>query len=124
MLSYIYTPEFEKDFKALLKSFKTLEEDFKVFKTYALKTFYEANTPTTAFVPIKGCCGESYVSNKVKKFSCRSLKNRGSNSGIRIIFIWEKDKSQITFIEIYYKGDKANEDQSRLKEYIKKIDGE
>lgn len=118
MLNYVTIPEFEKDFKTLQKHFKTLHDDFENMKKYTLVTFYEMGIPTTAFVPIEGFCSEQYTSNKIRKFSCQALKGRGAASGIRVIFIWEEEKRQITFIEIYFKGDKENEDRQRLKNFI------
>ena len=78
MINYKTLPEFDKDFKALIKRYRTLESDFDTFKKYTIETFYEQKTPTTAFVPVEGFCGEKYVSNKVRKFACKSLPGRGS----------------------------------------------
>ena len=55
----------------------------------------------------------------MRKFSCQSLKGRGSASGIRVIFIWEEETRKITFIEIYFKADQANENKERLQKFIK-----
>lgn len=121
MINYITIPEFNKDFKTLLKRFKSLEKDFDNMKKYTLETFYEKSQPTTGFVPIEGFCSENYTSNKVRKFSCMALKGRGAASGIRVIFVWEESKRNITFIEMYFKGDKENEDRNRLERFIKSI---
>ena len=121
MINYKTLPEFEKDFKSLLKRYRTLESDFETFKKYTIETFYEKNVPTTAFVPVEGFCGEEYVSNKVRKFACRSLPGRGSQSGIRIIFIWQEKSRTVTFVEIYFKGYKSEEDRARLRASIEKI---
>lgn len=117
-INYKTLPEFDKDFKNLLKRFRTLESDFSTFKKFVIETFYEKNIPTTAFVQIEGFCSDSYTSNKVRKFACRSLVGRGAQSGIRIIFIYEEKKKLVTFVEIYFKGDKAEEDRERLKSAI------
>ena len=119
MINYKTLPEFDKDFKALLKRYRTLESDFETFKKYTIETFYEKNTPTTAFVPVEGFCGENYISNKVRKFACKSLPGRGSQSGIRIIFVWQETLRLVTFIEIYFKGDKSEEDRERLGNFVK-----
>ena len=121
MLNYVTTKEFDKDFKALQKRFRTLDKDFSLMKKFSLEPHYEQGTPQTAFVPIEGFCGERYVSNKVRKFSCMSIKGRGAASGIRIIFVWEEEKRQITFIEMYFKGDKENEDRTRLRNFISSL---
>lgn len=124
MPSYFFIAEFEKDFKRLEKRFRTLKDDFENMKRSLLEVHYLKNTPlpANALVDIKGCCGEKYKSQKVRKFACKSLKNLGNRSGIRIIFVIEFTENKdfkITFIEIYYKGDKENEDRKRLSDFIK-----
>lgn len=118
MINYKTLPEFDKDFKSLLKRFRTLENDFTTFKKFTIETFYEKNVPTTAFVPIEGFCGEGYVSNKARKFACRSLPGRGNQSGIRIIFVWQEKSRTVTFVEIYFKGDKPEENRNRMKGFL------
>ena len=122
MINYKTLPEFDKDFKSLLKRFRTLESDFETFKKYTIETFYEQKVPTAAFVPVESFCGEKYISNKVRKFACKSLPGRGSQSGIRIIFIWQKEIRTVTFVEIYFKGDKPEEDRKRLKAVVEEIE--
>lgn len=51
---------------------------------------------------------------KARKFACRSLKGKGAQSGIRVIYAYFKQADRIEFIEIYYKGDKENEDRERI----------
>ena len=126
---YLSIAEFEKDFKKLEKRFRTLKDDFENMKRSLLEVHYLKNTPlpVNALVDIKGCCGEKYKSQKVRKFACKSLKNLGNRSGIRIIFVIEFNENKdfkITFIEIYYKGDKENEDRERLLNFIKSNDFE
>jgi hypothetical protein len=57
---------------------------------------------------------------KAKKFACRSLKGKGVQSGIRVIYAYFEEKDKIELIEIYYKGDKENEDRERILRYYKK----
>lgn len=123
MPNYFAIVEFEKDFKKLEKRFRTLRDDFENMKRSLLEVHYLKNIPlpANALVDIKGCCGEKYKSQKVRKFACKSLKNLGNRSGIRIIFVIEFSENKdfkITFIEIYYKGDKENEDRARLLNFI------
>jgi len=56
---------------------------------------------------------------KVKEFACLSLKGKGSQSGIRIIYAYFEKKDRIELIEIYYKGDKENENRERILRYYK-----
>jgi hypothetical protein len=106
--------EFEKDFKKLRKRFRTLDEDLKVFIEKQLKLFHKLG------IDNKGCVrmsdlGISYPEiYKARKFACRSLKGKGAASGIRITYAYYSNDDIIEFIEIYYKGDKANEDRHRI----------
>ena len=120
-LHYFTIPEFDKDFKRLQKRFRTLPKDFEIMKKYSLETHYLKGVPTTAFVPIEGYCSEDYESLKVRKFACMALKNLGNRTGIRVIFVFEPETMKITFIEIYFKGDKENEDRYRLKQFLESL---
>ena len=51
---------------------------------------------------------------KVKKIACRSLKGRGVNSGLRLVYAIYEIEKRIVFVEIYHKNDKANEDRYRM----------
>lgn len=88
-------PEFDKDVKRLLKRFRSLEADLETLQKY-LAVAPQASPPN------------------IKKFACRALKGRGANSGIRIIYALHAEKQKIVFIEMYFKGDKENEDRSRI----------
>ena len=124
-INYTAIPEFEKDFKRLGKKFKTIEKDFELMKRMLLEPHFISGVPVPpkALVDIEGFCGENYKSKKVRRFTCASLKGKGGNSGIRVVFVYEKNETEhkITFIEIYYKGDKELEDRERLANYLKKF---
>lgn len=122
MIKYICLAEFEKDFKALQKRYRTLAEDFETFKKFTIETFYEMNVPSTAFIPIEGFCRKNHTANKVWKFACKSLPGRGNQSGIRIIFVWQEETRTVTFVEIYFKGDKSEENRKRLKGFIDRLE--
>jgi hypothetical protein len=53
---------------------------------------------------------------KVKKIACKALKGKGVNSGLRLVYAYFPEKNKITFIELYHKIDKENEDKKRIKE--------
>jgi len=40
-------------------------------------------------------------------------------SSLRIIYAYFEEDQQIEFIELYFKGDKENEDRNRIKNYLK-----
>lgn len=117
-INYNTIPEFDKDFKRIKKKYSTLDDDFNLMKKFTLETYYLQGVPSTAIIPIEGCCGEDYTSNKIKKFSCKVLKGKGSSSGIRVIFVHEPEGNKITFIEIYLKAEQDNETRARLKDFL------
>jgi hypothetical protein len=57
---------------------------------------------------------------KIKKIACKSLKGRGVNSGLRLVYAYFSEDQKITFIELYHKSDKENEDRQRIVEHFKK----
>ncbi len=106
--------EFEKDLKKLKKRFRTLDSDLENFIKVQLKMFHKLDIDNKGIVEISGLGIEYPQIYKVRKFACRSLKGTGSKSGIRIIYAYFDREDKIEFIEIYFKGDKENEDRERI----------
>ena len=102
--------EFSRDLKNLLKKYRTLNEDLEVVKKVLEVTPQER--PPFSFridnLGLKTCV------IKVKKIACKALKGRGVNSGLRLIYAHFADEEKITFIELYHKNDKENEDKQRI----------
>jgi len=112
--------EFEKDFKKLAKKFRTLDEDLIAFIANQLKLTHKLNIDNKGVVRISDIGIEQPKIYKARKFACKTLKGKGSASGIRIIYAYYEQDDIIEFIEIYYKGNKDNEDRERiLKHYGK-----
>lgn len=118
-INYGETPEFQKDFKRLLKKFKSLEEDLVLVKIAAIELFHIQKINNLSIFPIQAFCTEEIHVCKIKKFACKALKGRGSKSGIRVIYAFHCVDLKIDFIEIYFKGEKENEDRERIKDYLK-----
>lgn len=115
------TEKFEKDLKKLLKKFRSIEEDFEIFIDTQLKAYHKLNIDNNGIFQIQNL-GVSYPKIfKAKKFACKSLKGKGVMSGIRIIYAYHDQEGIIEFIEVYYKGDKINEDMGRIREYFKNL---
>ena len=110
-------PEFDKDFKKLAKRFKTLDDDIETFINKQLKLTHKLGIDNKGVVHISGLGIEIPKIYKAKKFACKALKGRGGMSGIRIIYAYYEKEDVIEFIEIYFKGDKANEDKKRIIKY-------
>lgn len=117
-ISYEQTEEFQKDFKKLLKKYRSLEEDLELVKIAAIELFHLQKINNLSVFPIPGFCTEEILVCKIKKFACRALKGRGSKSGIRVIYAFHTKVLKVDFIEIYFKADQENEDRERIKRYL------
>lgn len=123
-ISYEATPEFAKDLKKLAKKYKTLSEDLEVLKTAAIELYHVNEINNNSIFPIPGFCTDQIISCKVKKFASKSFKGKGAKSGLRLIYIYLPTESRIILVEIYYKGNKANEDKARLRFYFAAFNNE
>jgi len=111
--------EFEKDFKKLIKKFRTLDEDLNTFIVNQLKLTHKLNIDNKGVVRISDLGIEYPKIYKARKFPCKVLKGKGAASGIRIIYAHYEDENIIEFVEIYYKGNKENEDRERILRHYK-----
>ncbi|MCK5768667.1 MAG: hypothetical protein KAH35_09905 [Candidatus Atribacteria bacterium] len=107
--------QFDKEFKKLIKKFKTLDEDLDNFINVQLKLAHKLNIiDKESIVRISNLDIDRPKIYKARKFSCKSLKGKGARSGIRIIYAYYEEEDIIEFIEIYHKAQKANEDRGRI----------
>jgi hypothetical protein len=106
--------EFEKDLKRLSRKFRTLEEDLENFIQRPLNLYHKLHIDNKGIFHISDLSILYPKIYKAKKFACRSLKGRGVASGIRIIYAHYKKEDVIDLGEIYYKGEKENEDKKRI----------
>ena len=114
-------PEFNKDIRRLLRKFKTLEDDLKIFIEKQLNLYHKLKIDNKGIFQIPDLQIESPKIYKAKKFACRSLKGKGVQSGIRVIYAYFEEEYEVEFIEIYYKGDKENEDRERILRYCQHL---
>lgn len=112
--------EFEREFKGLLKKLRTLDDDMETFMKTQLNLYHKLKISVPGIVRISDIVIDTPKIYKVKKFACRSLKGKGAYCGIRIIYAYYEEEDIIEFIEIYFKGDKDNEDRERILKYYKK----
>ena len=103
--------EFKKDLKSWLKKYRSLTEDLavikqilKVFPKERPRIFFEIND-----LKLNACI------IKVKKIACKSLKGRGVNSGLRLVYAYFPEEFKIVFVELYHKNSQENEDRERIK---------
>ena len=84
--------EYVKDLKKLTKRFRSLPEDITVLKK-VLEVQPEAAPPMS--LRISGLMTEE-IFVKVRRMACKSLKGRGSNSGFRLIYHYDKINEKIS----------------------------
>lgn len=107
--------EFKKDLKNLLKKDRTLNDDIGIVKQ-VLEVIPDEKPPFSFRINNLGV--ETCII-KVKKIACKSLKGRGVNSGLRLIYAHFSDEQKIIFIELYHKNNKENEDRKRITDNFK-----
>lgn len=120
-LHYSHTKEFARDLKRLVKKYSTLEEDLETAKKNAIELLHIHHIDNRSVELIPKYCRDEVKLCKIKKFSCRALKGKGCQSGIRVIYAFFPQKSRIEFLEVYYKGDTANMNYKRAQKYLESV---
>lgn len=104
-------PEFSKELKQLSKKYLSLAEDLDEFKK--IVTAIPLGT-SKHFNVITRCSGAVIVK---ARFFCRYLRG----SSLRVIYSYIQETNTIEFIELYFKGNKENEDRERIKSYLSQL---
>jgi hypothetical protein len=102
--------EYRTDLKGLLKRYRTLVDDLTTVKR-VLEVYPDERPPFSYRIDNLGI--ETCVI-KVKKIACRSLKGKGVNSGLRLVYAHFETEKRIVFVELYHKSFKENEDRGRI----------
>jgi len=116
-MNFKTTIEFQKDFKRLSKKFRSLDSDLDEFK----KILNEAPLGIGKHFNVITKTGYLYIIKA--RFFCKSLKKKD----LRIIYAYIENHQiiemvGIDFVEMYFKGDKENEDRERIKDYLKNFE--
>ena len=117
-LIYNQTPEFSRDVKKLSKKWRSLLEDLETVKRNVIELYHSQNINASSVFPITGCITNKAKAYIVKKFACKSLKGKGSHSGIRLTYIYFTENNSVLFTELFYKGDQEIEDRARIHKYL------
>jgi len=104
-------PKFSKEFKRFSKKYKSLFEDLEEFK-HIIDVAPLGNSKHFNIITKNERCAVVKA-----RFFCRYLKG----ASLRIIYGFHCANSNVDFIEIYFKGEKENEDRERIKEYLKNL---
>ena len=113
-MEFTSVDEFNKERDKLHGKYPSLIDDIEGLKRF-LVTYPRGYDPITYRIPGLEIETEIY---KVKRFRCKSL-NKGSRSGIRVIYAYLEAKQEIKFVEIYYKerGD-IDCNKERIRKYF------
>lgn len=96
-------PEFERDLKGLVRRFRTLEEDLAILLRAQVIPYHKLGIDNKGVLQVTGLPFLEPKIFKAKKFACRSLKGRGANSGLRLIYAHFEEADKIEFVELYFK---------------------
>ncbi len=102
-------PEFQKELKRFGKKYKSLPDDLQEFCSVVSIIPFGNSKHFKVIVQ-----NEIFCIIKARLF-CRYLKG----DSLRIIYSYFEQNQRIEFIELYFKGDKENENRERIKEYLK-----
>ena len=109
MSNFIQLPEFEKELKRLSKKYPSLDNDIEDIKPILLSQLCGIGKNFTIIY--------SFDKTKIVKarIHCESLRKRT----IRLIYSYRENEIKFIFIELYFKGEKENEDRERIIKYLK-----
>lgn len=108
MMRFDKLPAFQRELKRLEKKYKSLSEDLYEFSNIVSAVplgnsrHFKTITQTGALYIIKA------------RLFCRYLKG----SSLRIVYAYLEQDQCIEFIELYYKGEKENENHDRIRKYL------
>ncbi len=111
MSLYSKLPEFEKELKKLSKKYPSLASDLKSFEK--IIAVYPTGIGSN-FVTVHHSPNCKIVKARL---ACKSLRDRS----MRVVYAYHDDTITFVYIEIYFKGEKENEDRDRIEKYIKSI---
>jgi mRNA-degrading endonuclease RelE of RelBE toxin-antitoxin system len=111
MITFSQLPEFERELKRLSRKYPSLVSDIEDIKPIL------SSSPTGIgknFTIIKIMDDVRIVKVRIH---CESLRSRS----IRLIYSYHAGRFQFMFLELYFKGEKENEDHERIARYLRWI---
>lgn len=101
-------PDFEKELAKLARKYRSLPEDLAKLERFILLNPVGLGTN---FVTIHHSPAVRVVKARL---ACKSLRDRS----MRVIYAFHSETVTFVHIELYFKGEKENEDRARIKEYL------
>ena len=119
-INYNEINTFKKSLKKLIKSLLLWQQVRAVRVDQEVELFHNPDNDidNKSVFLIPGFYDETNKIYKLRKFACRALKGKGARSGIRIIYAYNTQTDDVTFIDIYYKADQENADKQKIEEFL------
>lgn len=105
-------PEFTKELAKLSRKYRSLPEDLK-----KLESVLDVS-PIGFGVNFVTIHHSETVKIVKTRLACKSLRDRS----MRIIYAYHQNELTFVHIELYFKGDKENEDRGRIAGYLKGLE--
>jgi len=111
-MNFIALSEFARELKRLSKKYPSLERNFAESKL-AIAQYPRGRSEKH--------WNRLYESDVVAIFKTRVACDSLKGDSLRIVYGYREREQRIDLIELYFKGDKENENRERIKDYLKKI---
>ena len=106
-MEFKQTAKFARNFKKLMKKYKTLAQDLARWQNLISKQIgFITTNPTTHHSLLRSSHNRQVFVFK-SRFHCRYLRG----SSLRIIYFYFASKQEFLLVEIFFKGEKENEDR-------------
>ena len=109
MIHFKETPEFQKEYKKLLKKYRLLNTSIDRLKDVLIR--YPLGKNAKNYPIVKRSQDVCIIKAKI---ACPGLRGLS----IRIVYAYFEDQNHIEFLEIYFKGDKTNHNIKRIEQYM------
>lgn len=118
MLSFSYSPEFQRDLKSYTKRWRSLPKDLQSAQAALIVVFGGDEKIYQQFIAQKTAALLT-ESDSVRIYKMRlDCKSLGNDKKTRLVFIFEIIEDNIVFVELYAKNDKDREDSKRYEKYL------
>ena len=107
-MNFNETDEFAKNFKRLSKKYKSLPDDLLEFKKVV------SELPLGSGKHFVILHSQEEVKILKARLFCRYLRG----ASLRMIYAYQKAKTTIDFIQLYFKGEQVNENRQLIKEFL------
>lgn len=108
-MEFTPTPPYLKDLKKLSKKYKTLPQDLQIFEQLLTANISQIILASSNHHALLHADRERSLFIIRSRLHCRTLKR----ASLRIIYQYQPVDNRVTYIELYFKGDRVLEDTGR-----------